>query len=341
MSTHTPGVAEQTEDEPRRDTARLAQKEQRSRLTPPVDQERVRDLIDALGDPNHPLHSQAVNDLVDMGQTAVPMLSAALAPTYPWLTSYRAAEALAQIGDGRASGALITALRHPNSNVRWSVVRALSEIGDTRTLLALRRVVQEDHGKTSWGESVADTAQLALDRLQSRSALLRFSEPIKTALVFVMMIAVLAFAGNRVQALRTELERRDEPPAVVAAPAADETTTADEVEAGGDEVTAPELAETPTTEATTAPTITTLVGTVRVNTGNVRDRPSINGREIGKVYSGDELIFLSRSGDWYRVRLGEKRSAQSSISGDEGWISETIVDVPDASVPPETSTATP
>lgn len=203
MSTHTREVAGQPEEDGRRDTARLEQSR------PRVNPDHLRELILALGDPNHRLHSQAVNDLVEIGAPAVPMLSAALAPSYPWLTSYRAAEALAQIGDGRASGALINALRHPNSNVRWSSVRALSEVGDTRTLLALRRVVQEDHGKTSWGDSVADTAQLALDRLQSRSALLRFSEPIKTALVFVAMLAVLAFASTRVQALRSELNSRD------------------------------------------------------------------------------------------------------------------------------------
>src|SRR5919202_3707177 len=172
--------------------------------------DRIRELINALGDPNHPQHAQAVAELVAIGPRAVGPLGAALSPDRPWLASYRAAEALAQIGDGRASGALIGALRHPNSNVRWSVVRALAEVGDTRTLWALRRVAREDRGKTSWGESVADTAQLALDRLQSRSALLRFTEPIKTALVFVAMFSAVLFAAARVQDVIAEL-RRDVP----------------------------------------------------------------------------------------------------------------------------------
>ena len=54
----------------------------------------------------------------------VPALNEALNPHRPWLSAYRAAEALGQIGDGRAAGPLLDALRHPNSNVRWSAVRA-------------------------------------------------------------------------------------------------------------------------------------------------------------------------------------------------------------------------
>jgi hypothetical protein len=330
MSTRTQEVAGQPEEEPRPDTPRVETNQERPR----VSQDRLRDLINALGDPNHPLHSQAVNDLVDIGEPAVSALSSALSPNYPWLTSYRAAEALAQIGDGRASGALINALRHPNSNVRWSVVRALSEVGDTRTLLALRRVVHEDHGKTSWGESVADTAQLALDRLQSRSALLRFSEPIKTALVFVAMLAVLAFAGNRVQALREEMNNtRGTAPAPV-------------VSSGGDlaETATTEPEESPTPEAVTpTPSVVAaadeIVGTVKAS-GNVRNGPSRDARRVGQVAVGDELIFLAKSGTWYRVRLGEKRSETSEITGGEGWVSEILVNVPAASVPPA-ETATP
>lgn len=330
MSTRTHEVAGPPEEEPRRDTAQVETNQERPR----VSQDRLRDLINALGDPNHPLHSQAVNDLVDIGEPAVTALSSALSSNYPWLTSYRAAEALAQIGDGRASGALINALRHPNSNVRWSVVRALSEVGDTRTLLALRRVVHEDHGKTSWGESVADTAQLALDRLQSRSALLRFSEPIKTALVFVAMLAVLAFAGNRVQALREELgNTQSNVPAPV-------------VSGGGNlaETATTEPEESPTPEAATpTPSVVAaadeIVGTVKAS-GNVRNGPNREARRIGQVTQGDEVVFLAKSGTWYRVRLGEEVSENSQITGGEGWVSEILVNVPAASVPPA-ETATP
>jgi HEAT repeat protein len=326
MSTNTREVAGQPEDDGRRDTARL----ERQR----VNQDHLRDLINALGDPNHPLHSQAVNDLVDIGAPAVPLLSSALAPSYPWLTSYRAAEALAQIGDGRASGALINSLRHPNSNVRWSAVRALSEVGDTRTLLALRRVVQDDHGKTSWGESVADTAQLALDRLQSRSALLRFSEPIKTALVFVAMLAVLAFASTRVQALRSELGNSAPAPALAADIEATETAIAE------DEAETPTPEELPTPSASSAPSLVAtpdVVGRVTAN-ANIRSGPGASNRVIGAARAGDELILLAQSGDWYRVRLGANVSAQSRLDGGEGYIAKSLVQAPDASLPAATPT---
>ncbi len=325
MSTHSREVAGQPENDGGRDTARLEQGRTR------VNQDHLRDLINALGDPNHPLHTQAINDLVDIGPSAVPMLSAALAPNYPWLTSYRAAEALAQIGDGRASGALINALRHPNSNVRWSAVRALSEVGDTRTLLALRRVAQDDHGKTSWGESVADTAQLALDRLQSRSVLLRFSEPIKTALVFVAMLAVLAFASTRVQALRDEFRQASTPSAAVAA-APDVTET----ETTATETVEPTATAAASSEPSLAPT-TDIIGRVTAN-ANIRSGPGPTNAIVGSAKKDDELILVAQSGDWYRVRLGSKVSSASRIDGDEGYIAKSLVQAPDASLPAATAT---
>lgn len=340
MSSNTREVSGQSEGDNRRDTAKL-EAQQRQRAT----QDRIRDLVNALGDPNHPLHSQAVNDLVDIGPPAVTALTAALAPNYPWLTSYRAAEALAQIGDGRASGALINALRHPNSNVRWSVVRALSEIGDTRTLLALRRMVNEDHGKTSWGESVSDTAQLALDRLQSRSAVLRFSEPIKTALVFVAMLAVLAFASNRVQALRAELGRSERPPAATGAIAPDETATA-ETDAGSSADAELEASPSPSAEASAEAAPREVITTVTSN-ANVRGGPGTSFRRIGSVSIGDELVILADAGDWYRVRLGAKKAASSEIQGNEGYIAKSLVAAPSASIPADqpspaaSATATP
>lgn len=166
----------------------------------PADQRQIEDLVQALSNPKHRAHRTAVDELVALGPAAVPALNAALGPDRPWLMAYRSAEALAQIGDGRATGALTnTVLRHPNSNVRWSAVQALSEIGDSRSIMALRRVARNDRGKTSWGEAVSDTAQQALDRLQSRSIFLRFWDPLKTILTAAAMFAALAFAANEIQ----------------------------------------------------------------------------------------------------------------------------------------------
>lgn len=299
-----------------------------------INDERIRELILALGDVNHPQHSTAINELVALGSAAVGPLCAALAPDRPWLTAYRSAEALAQIGDGSASGALMGALRHPNSNVRWSAVRALAEVGDTRTLWALRRVAHEDRGKTSWGESVSDTAQLALDRLQSRSALLRFSEPVKTALVFVTLLAAVLFATNRVQAMLAELRREVPAPVVVAGPdttaVAEATTTAE---------AAADVTVVPTIVATPSPTRTSEnIGTVAQG-GNVRSGPSVSSPRIGSVNPNDEIIFLAVSGDWYRVKLGAKHSPNSIINGTgEGWVSSILVNRPTQPVPTERPT---
>lgn len=321
----------------RRDERRDERPEARRRAP----DERIRELIRALGDPNHPEHAQSVSELVAIGPAAVPALGSALSPDRPWLTSYRAAETIAQIGDGRASGALIGALRHPNSNVRWSVVRALAEVGDTRTLWALRRVAHDDRGKTSWGESVADTAQFALDRLQSRSALLRFSDPVKTALVFVAMFAALLFAGDRVQSLLTELRRTVSAPDVSAAPPVDTTATADAE--GGlalDTTVTPDVLATPTVRALT-PTPSVITSTVKSGSGNVRSQAQLGDNVIGIVNEGDELIFLAVQGDWYYVELGDKTSARSNIQGGRGWVSRVVVNDPSTRPPQVTPTRTP
>lgn len=322
MSSDTREIADKP-DESRREMVRATQSNRER-----VNQDHLQNLVDALGDPQHPLHANAVSDLVQIGEPAVPALTAALSPNYPWLTSYRAAETLAQIGDGRASTALITALRHPNSNVRWSAVRALSEIGDTRTLLALRRVVNDDHGKTSWGESVSDTAQLALDRLQSRSALLRFSEPIKTALVFVIMLAVLAFAGSRVQALRDEFARNAPAPVVTQNTPVDPSASA-----AAEPTPEPSLEPSLAPEASAAPA-NDIVVTVQRD-ANVREGPGTTFRVIGSVSPDDELIVLGEANDWFRVRLGQRRAAGSEILRDEGYIAASLVSRPTVPVPPD------
>jgi len=327
MRTRASDAAGRPEDETSRSTKRLDDIQPHSR----VNDDRIRELISALGDPHHPQHAPAISELVAIGPDAVPALGSALSPDHPWLTAYRAAEALAQIGDGRASGSLINALRHPNSNVRWSAVRALAEVGDTRTLWALRRVAHEDRGKTSWGESVADTAQFALDRLQSRSALMRFSEPIKTALVFVAMFAAVLFATGRVQAVITEL--RKDVPAPTTLLAVDETTTPEP-----EEELVVEVSPTPEPTATPAltPTPTVIVTTVRGSTGNVRSTPDLGQNVIGLVNGGDEVIVIGRNGDWYLVRLGDKRAETSQIRGDEGWVSSIVINEPAGEVPSAT-----
>jgi hypothetical protein len=303
--------------------------------------ERIAALIVALGDPSNTLHQHAVDDLVALGEAAVPALNEALSANRPWLTSYRAAEALGQIGDGRAAGPLLEALRHPNSNVRWGAVRALSVVGDARALLDLRRVARDDRGKTSWGEPVAGAAQSALNQMQSQNMLLRGADLIKTAIACVLMLVALIIAWEIVGNLRAELRQvGHEPvdPGVVAPLIPTTAQTADPLQQ------LPQGQAEPTPLATPLPTlqaIAELTGTVRV-TGNVRAFPVQNqNNRIGGVTEGDEVIFLSRTPDglWYRVRLGQRHANGSAINdpdgNENGWVSGSLLLEPPADVPVE------
>jgi hypothetical protein len=304
--------------------------------------ERIAALIMALGDPSNPLHQHAVDDLVAIGEAAVPALNEALSANRPWLTSYRAAEALGQIGDGRAAGPLLEALRHPNSNVRWGAVRALSVVGDARALLDLRRVARDDRGKTSWGESVAGAAQSALNQMQSQNMLLRGADLIKTAIACVLMLVALIIAWEIVGNLRAELRQvGHEPvdPGVIAPQGPAPAQTADPL-LQPQQQTEPE----PTTPPTPLPTVqaaTEITGTVRV-TGNVRAFPAQNqNNRIGGVTEGDEVIFLARTpdGQWYRVRLGQRHANGSQINDPAGtatgWVRNSLLSQPLGDVPVE------
>ena len=303
--------------------------------------ERIAALIVALGDPSNALHQHAVDDLVAIGEAAVPALNEALSANRPWLTSYRAAEALGQIGDGRAAGPLLEALRHPNSNVRWGAVRALSVVGDARALLDLRRVARDDRGKTSWGEPVAGAAQSALNQMQSQNMLLRGADLIKTAIACVLMLVALIIAWEIVGNLRAELRQVGHEPVdagVVAPLVATPAQTADPLQP------LPQSQSEPTPLATPLPTlaaVTEFTGTVRV-TGNVRAFPVQNQtNRIGGVTEGDEVIFLSRTPDglWYRVRLGQRHANGSTINNPDGnangWVSGSLLSEPRGDIPVE------
>jgi len=314
--------------------------------------EHIDSLIHALGDTGHPLHTVAVDELAAIGAPAVPALCAAMAPHQPWLTIYRAAEAAGRIGDGRAAGALIQALNHPNSNVRWSAVRALTQIGDVRALFELRRIAQTDQGRTSWGEPVADTARSALDEMRRRSVWGQGLELIKTAVIAVLMIFSLALGFSVVSALREELagfgrvipgqtqipqftlptvQATLAPAAPTALPAQAFATAVPTVE--------------PVLAPTTAPVaIDVLTGTVRQD-ANVRPFPGTNNQPIGRVSSGDEIIFIGRSqnSQWYLIRLGAQRNPASVINSPDGagWVNQALLSPPPGEVPVRQPEATP
>lgn len=303
-------------------------------------QQRIATLIGALGDPSHPLHARAVDDLIALGERAVPALINALRIHEPWLMAYRATEALGQIGDGRAAGPLVEALRHPNSNVRWGAVRALATVGDARALLELRRVARTDRSKTSWGESVGDTARVVLDQMQSRTLLTRVAELVKTAIACVLMLVSLIFAWSVLTELRNELNQvgRVEPAPVIIAPPV-RTTAPQGVAALPTQAPSPAVLPTPPVTIPTPPNSSELIG-VAITSGNVRATPArLPDNVIGSVAAGDTLIFLgvTPDGAWYRVRLGAPAAAASQIRSVDGsgWVSASLVNAPDR-VPVET-----
>ncbi|MFQ3630041.1 HEAT repeat domain-containing protein [Roseiflexus sp.] len=311
--------------------------------------QRIMMLIGALGDPGHPLHARAVEDLVVLGEPAVPALIEALRTHEPWLLAYRATEALGQIGDGRAAGSLVEALRHPNSNVRWGAVRALATVGDARALLELRRVARTDRSKTSWGESVGDTARAVLDQMQSRTLLARVAELVKTAIACVLMLVSLIFAWSVLTELRDELRQtgRVEPAPVLIAPPVN-TTAPQAVVTLPTLAPSPAASPSPPTTPTASEAPSTLTGVV-ITSGNVRATPArLPDNVIGNVTAGDTLIFLgvTPDGAWYRVQLGSPTATSSQIRSVDGsgWVSASLVTAPErvpVETPPPLPTPTP
>lgn len=301
--------------------------------------ERIQALILALGDTEHPDHTSAVNDLVEIGAPAVPALCEALSAD-SWLTAYRAAETLGYIGDGRATGALIQALHHVNSNVRWSAVRALAQLGDIRALLELRRLAQEDLGRTSWGESVAGTAQSALDQMHTRSVWTQTLELVKTAITSVLLILSLVLAFSVWSAFNNELDRIG---VVGGGQVAEGVIPPDEENADGSQFAIP--LETATLEPVatvaitpTATPVPLIVGNV-LQRSNVRPEPSTDNQPITQLVAGDEVVFVGQTadGDWYLVRLSDEYDGPSEIDNpdtdDAAWISQGLVSEPEEEVP--------
>lgn len=300
-----------------------------------VPPEQIRRLIAALDQPEDALHAQAVDELIALGPQAVPALTAALEPQGPWLRAFRAAEALGQIGDGRASRPLVAALRHPHSNVRWSVIQALAKVGDSRSILALRRVVRQDRGKTSWGEPVSAAAQAALADMQRRSAVWRLSDPVRIALLAATALFALWLASGRVQAFRAAVNEPGNTAAwgtavvpIIPTALPEDETADDEEDPDAEFADLTPSPTAPSADATPTVAATTVTATVNQPTANVRPAPNTNNDPIAKVASGDVVQLLAQSGDWYRVRLND---------GTEGWIAASVIGPPSGPVP----TATP
>lgn len=285
-------------------------------------------LVQSLGDPDSPAHIHAPEELVSLGAAALPALFNALNPDGPWLIAYRAAEILGEIGDRRAAQPLIDALNHPNSNVRWSVVRSLSVVGNTRALFALRKIARDDRSKTTWGESIAGVAQSAIDQMQGSNLFVKAMDILKTAVSTVVLLLALVLAWNVLERVRSEVSTIGVKPTA--------TTITSE-----DGAIIPEPQITPTVDTTVpTPGVAQTVPGMIINPGNVRSQPAIQTNNVvGQVVDGDEIIYLATTPDrtWFKIALGAKRSATSSISSSDGagWINQSLVSAPGTALPIE------
>jgi hypothetical protein len=222
----------------------------------------------------------------------------------------------------------------------------------------MRRVAHDDHGRTSWGESVAGAAQSALDQIQANSIWSQSLELFKTAVTCVLMILSLILAFSVVTTLRQDLQQIGKatpqqiealygssvpvtPAAESAASGADDTPPADEPasaplleepppDADEPQPVAPADAE-PAAESDSAGDdaeaavepgpgdAEVVVGSV-LNAANVRPAPTIEDRPVGFLSQGDEVEFLARSPDneWYLVQLGSSHADGSFIDNPDG-----------------------
>jgi hypothetical protein len=128
----------------------------------------------------------------------------------------------------------------------------------------------------------------------------------------------------------------EEPTAAPEAPAPQETTPTPTEEP-------PPLppTEAPTATSEPLPTPTPVPPVGEINTGgNLREAPDpVGGAVIAQMCAGDQVEFLERQGNWYRIRVletGDDCSYDRAEVGAEGWISTLLVDAPDEEIPAPT-----
>jgi HEAT repeat protein len=124
----------------------------------------LRSLV-AAGEPQPRVEAIRILGEMRRGDLAFGLLLRCLADPKPAVAS-RAAAALGKLADVRAFHPLVTALRHPNADVRCEACRGLAYLPDPDAALPyLEQVALEDEGITSWGVIVAIGARFARWRL--------------------------------------------------------------------------------------------------------------------------------------------------------------------------------
>ncbi|GAB4258568.1 MAG: hypothetical protein Kow0092_06270 [Deferrisomatales bacterium] len=114
-------------------------------------------LIDRLADPSQAVAEAARGALVALGTVAVEALIARSRPDGPAEEVVAALNALREIGDRRAEGAMLRCLDHPARHVRVAAVAGLVAVGTSRALEPLLHALRD--------EDLRWIAGLALERL--------------------------------------------------------------------------------------------------------------------------------------------------------------------------------
>ena len=116
---------------------------------------------------------EATMALRDAGESAVaPLIEVMLNQKEAPTVRARAASALGYIESPKAVDPLITALNDSEALVRWTVVKALTRIGDIRALPALNHLALTDEGDFSpmrnWTLTVKSAAEEAMQKITSK-----------------------------------------------------------------------------------------------------------------------------------------------------------------------------
>ncbi len=279
----------------------------------PVDQEEIARWVALLARPDDPAHARALDELVVIGQPAVPALIHALRSD-TWIQVFRASEALGLIGSRRAVGPLTRLLGHPNSNVRWGAAEALGRLRSRWARGALRRVAQEDESRTSWGETVSEAAERAVAAVD-RTWISRSINALYV-LFYLALCAAVVYAAFSI--LRQGLQQR----AAMVVPTVLPTYT-------------PTAKPTPEPTQTPVPDFQPVAATIINDLARVRDRPEDGATIIGNLHYSDEIMIyggVSDGGDgwWYLIRLVKINNPATAAdvleSGAYGWVHSSLVE---------------
>ena len=164
--------------------------------------------------------------------------------------------------------------------------------------------------------------------MQTVNITVKVVELLKTAVSTIILLLALVLAYNVFDRVRGEIST------VGVDTAPSPTVISDEVVAPPTDNTEPTA-----TVIATQSALADIPGII-INPGNVRSQPAIQANNVvGQVVIDDEIFYLATTPDrsWFKIKLGSKRSATSSIGSPDGsgWINMALVEAPAVELPIE------